>query len=173
MCNVFVSKRKGEMWESREGKEEVIKRLGWKEVGVVREGDIVIMIGNVGRILREGKDMEMEKLMRSEVKIMGICYGYEYLVKGSGGEIEEGKRKRGLKNGEWYNHHDSVKRLGKEWKGKKKWGRWKEGETRKWKGYQYHPEHNKKTMKRMLYVIEKWKKECNTRKRRRVVLKLR
>ncbi len=173
MCNVFVLKRKGEMWESREGKEEVIKRLGWKELGVVREGDIVIMIGNVGRILREGKDVEMEKLMRSEVKLMGICYGYEYLVKGSGGEIEEGKWKRGIKRGEWYNHHDSVKRLGKEWKGKKKWGRWKEGETRKWKGYQYHPEHNKKTMKGMLDVIEKWKKECNTRKRRRVVLKLR
>ena len=70
----------------------------------MREGDIVIMIGNEGRILREGKDVEMEKLMRSEVKVMGICYGYEYQVKGSGGE---GK-------GERYNHRDSVKRLERE-----------------------------------------------------------
>ena len=73
------------MWEGREE-----ERLGWREGGKVREGDIVIMIGNKGRILREGKDVEMEKLMRSEVKIMGICYGYEYLVKGSVGERGNG-----------------------------------------------------------------------------------
>ena len=116
MCNVFVLKRKFEIWE---GKEEMKEILGCKELGKVREGDIVIMIGNSRRINREGKDVEMEKLMRSEVKLMGICYGYEYLVKGSGGEIVEGKLKRGLKSGEWYNHDDSVKRLGKEWKGKR------------------------------------------------------
>lgn len=133
----------------------------------MREGDIVIMIGNKGRILREGKDVEMEKLMRSEVKVLGICYGYEYLVKGSGGEIVEGKLKRGLKRGEWYNHHDSVKRLGKEWKGKKKWGRWIEGETRKWKGYQYHPEHNKETMKELLKEIEKMKRSSERSERKR------
>jgi hypothetical protein len=83
----------------------------------VREGDIVIMIGNVGRMWK----------WRSE------SAGYLLWIR------VPGKRKEVKERGEWYNHHDSVKRLGKDRKGKKKWGRWIEGETRKWKGYQYHP----------------------------------
>jgi len=41
-----------------------------------------------------------------------------------------------------------------------------EGRTRKWKGYQYHPEHNKETMKEMLKEIDRMKREMGGKSER-------
>jgi len=164
---VIVLEREGEMWESNEKLEEVILREGWIRGGKVREGDIVIVIGNRKRILRDGKDVELEKIMKKEVRVIGICYGMEYLAWRSGGEIEEGENFKGNREGKWYNHHDRVVKLGKGWRGTKKRGMYIEGRTRKWKGYQYHPEHNKETMKELLKEIEKMKRSSERSERKR------
>jgi GMP synthase-like glutamine amidotransferase len=157
---VIILDRNGTMWESKTSLEKVMKKHNWKKGGIVREGDIVIILGNEKRILREGIDPEIEKLMENDVKIIGVCWGYEYLAWRSGGEIVEGKLKKGIRDSKkWYNHYDSVSKLGKEWRGPRKRGKWINGSTRKWKGFQYHPEHNKESMKEMLKTIEKWKGE--------------
>ena len=135
----------------------------WEKGGELREGDIVIIIGNKGRVLREGVDLEMDKIMESETKMIGICWGWEYLAWRSGGVIVEGRKRKGEREGHWYNHEDEVKEMSNEWKGKGKWGMWVEGETRKWRGYQYHPEANEKELKKMLKVIRKWRKEKRSR----------
>ena len=67
---VVVLKREGEMWESNEKLEKVIAREGWIRGGKVREGDIVIILGNSKRILRAGKDDEIEKIMKKEEDVM-------------------------------------------------------------------------------------------------------
>lgn len=161
---MVVLKREGEMWESNEKLEKVIAREGWIRGGKVREGDIVIILGNSKRILRAGKDDEIEKIMKKEVRVIGICYGMEYLAWRSGGEIEEGVKMKGNREGKWYNHNDRVVKLGKGWRGTKKRGMYIEGRTRKWKGYQYHPEHNKETMKEMLKEIDKMKRELRAQR---------
>jgi len=70
---VVVLKREGEMWESNEKIEKVIAREGWIRGGKVRAGDIVIIMGNSKRILRAGKDEEIEKIMKKDVRVIGIC----------------------------------------------------------------------------------------------------
>ncbi len=114
----------------------------------------MIIMGNEGRVLREGVDVEIKKMKMGEVNLIGICWGWEYL---GGDVIKEGELRKGWIDGEWYNHHDMVKRMGSEWKGKKRRGMWIEGQTRKWRGYQYHPEANEKSMKKMLKIIRKWR----------------
>jgi|DEB19_MinimDraft_2_1074335.scaffolds.fasta_scaffold08808_2 GMP synthase-like glutamine amidotransferase len=163
---VVVLKREGEMWESNEKIEKVIAREGWIRGGKVRAGDIVIIMGNSKRILRAGKDEEIEKIMKKDVRVIGICYGMEYLAWRSGGEIEEGVKIKGNREGKWYNHNDRVVKLGKGWRGTKKRGMYIEGRTRKWKGYQYHPEHNKETMKEMLKEIDRMKREMGGKSER-------
>ena len=137
--------------------------------GEVLEGDIVIIIGNEGRVMREGRDEEIDKIMGREIRIIGICWGWEYLNERSGGEVIEGELKKGIMEGERYNHNDMVKRMGDGWRGKRRRGMYTEGRTRKWRGYQYHPEGNEKSMKEMIKTINKWRKR--ERRTCRVVIK--
>ena len=134
--------------------------------GEVLEGDIVIIMGNSGRMLREGVDEEIERV-KGEVKMIGICWGWEYLNRE--GLVMEGELKKGWVEGEWYNHKDKVLEMSDGWKGKKRRGMWIEGRTGKWRGYQYHPEANEKSMKKMIKIINKWRNE--KRRSCRVIIK--
>jgi hypothetical protein len=163
---VIVLDREGNMWESDEKLKDVMKREKWKYGGEVLEGDIVIIMGNSGRMLREGVDEEIEG-MKGEVKMIGICWGWEYLNRS--GLVLEGELKKGWLDGEWYNHNDKVLEMSDGWKGKKRRGMWIEGRTGKWRGYQYHPEANEKSMKKMLKIINKWRNE--KRRSCRVIIK--
>ena len=163
---VIVLDREGNMWESNDKLKDVMKRERWLMGGEVIEGDVVIIMGNEGRMLREGKDDEIER-MKGEVKMIGICWGWEYLNRE--GLVMEGELKKGWLEGEWYNHKDKVLEMSDGWKGKKRRGMWIEGRTRKWRGYQYHPEANEKSMKKMLKIINKWRNE--KRRSCRVVIK--
>ena len=166
---VIVLDRVGNMWESKDKLKDVMKRENWEMGGEVREGDIVIILGNSGRVLREGKDEEIDKIMEKEMKVIGVCWGWEYMNRVGGGLVLEGELRKGIVDGEWYNHNDMVKRMGDGWKGKKRRGMWMEGRTRKWRGYQYHPEANEKSMKKMLKIMNKWRNE--KRRSCRVVIK--
>jgi GMP synthase-like glutamine amidotransferase len=154
---VIVLDRVGNMWESKDKLKDVMKRENWEMGGEVREGDIVIILGNSGRVLREGKDEEIDKIMDGRVYVIGICWGWEYLNKE--GVVLEGLLKKGWKEGEWYNHNDMVKRMGDGWRGRKERGMWMEGRRGKWRGTQYHPEANEKSMKKMLKRIKEWRNE--------------
>ena len=88
--------------------------------------------------------------------VIGICWGWEYLNVGG---LVEGELKKGWLYGEWYNHNDMVKEMGDGWKGKKRRGMWMEGRRENWRGYQYHPEANEKSLKKMLKEINKWRNE--------------
>jgi GMP synthase-like glutamine amidotransferase len=108
----------------------------------------VILTGSKKRILRENHFPLLEKLMKSNVNIIGICFGFQYLAYKSGGKVIEdtvfkGKRKSQFGEMMYFNHHDKVIKLPKQWKIIEKMDDFINiAATDKWIGFQFHPEYD-------------------------------
>lgn len=108
----------------------------------------IILTGSMKRILRENHFPLLEKLMKSNVKIIGICFGFQYLAYKSGGKVIEdnvfkGKRKSQFEEMMYFNHHDKVIKLPKQWKTIEKMDDFINiAATDKWIGFQFHPEYD-------------------------------
>ena len=118
--------------------------------------DTVILTGSTNRILRKNKFRLLEKLMNSNVNIIGICFGFQYLAYRSGGKLIEdklfeGKRKTQFEE-KYFNHYDKVIKLPKPWKIIETVDDFINiAATDKWVGFQFHPEKNADQFKR--YVL--------------------
>ena len=106
----------------------------------------VIITGSNKRILRENDFPVLEPLLKKNVKIIGICFGFQYLAFKSGGKLAEGelfKGRRLTETGEqlYFNHHDRVTHLSKPWKVITRMEDFINiAATNKWIGFQFHPE---------------------------------
>ena len=101
----------------------------------------VIITGSKKRILRENDFPILENLMKKNVKIIGICFGFQYLAFKTGGKIVEGANFKGRRNQLYFNHHDKVINLHKPWKIISEIdGFINIAATNKWIGFQFHPE---------------------------------
>ena len=101
----------------------------------------VIITGSKKRILRENDFPILETLMQKNVKIIGICFGFQYLAFKTGGKIIEDSIFKGRRNQLYFNHHDKVINLHKPWKIISKIdGFINIAATNKWIGFQFHPE---------------------------------
>jgi GMP synthase-like glutamine amidotransferase len=101
----------------------------------------VIITGSKKRILRENDFPILENLMQKNVKIIGICFGFQYLAFKTGGKIVEGANFKGRRNQLYFNHHDKVINLHKPWKIISEIdGFINIAATNKWIGFQFHPE---------------------------------
>ena len=101
----------------------------------------VIIAGSKKRILRENDFPILENLMKKNVKIIGICFGFQYLAFKTGGKIVEGANFKGRRDQLYFNHHDKVISLSKPWKIISEIdGFINIAATNKWIGFQFHPE---------------------------------
>lgn len=121
-----------------------------------RDVDIFIIGGSKRRILRDGIIPSIDKILKMPTPVMGICYGFQYMVMRSGGVLEDGKKvkkdpnKKVVVDGKtkklWVNHNDAVKELPKKWEVDLKVEEMiYMAHTEKWIGYQFHPEFKKET----------------------------
>lgn len=101
----------------------------------------VIITGSKKRILRENDFPILENLMKKNVKIIGICFGFQYLAFKTGGKLVEDSIFKGRRNQLYFNHHDKVINLHKPWKIISEIdGFINIAATNKWIGFQFHPE---------------------------------
>ena len=106
----------------------------------------VIITGSKKRILRENDFPILEPLLKKNVKIIGICFGFQYLAFKTGGKLVEGslfKGQRLAETGEQlhFNHHDRVIKLPNEWTIVAQMDEFINiAATNKWIGFQFHPE---------------------------------
>ena len=106
----------------------------------------IIITGSKKRILRENDFPILETLLEKNVKIIGICFGFQYLAFKTGGKLVEGslfKGKRLAETGEQlhFNHYDRVVKLPNLWKIVARTdGFINIAATTKWIGFQFHPE---------------------------------
>jgi GMP synthase-like glutamine amidotransferase len=103
----------------------------------------VIITGSKKRILRENDFPILENLMKKNVKIIGICFGFQYLAFKTGGKLVEGANFNGRRTEEglYFNHHDRVVHLSKPWKIISQVEDFINiAATDKWIGFQFHPE---------------------------------
>ena len=141
-------------------RKELVKRL--KENGIefdiVKYDDLekyisthppikkVIIAGSKNRILRDNDFPLLKQFMKKNIKIIGICFGFQFLVHNTGGKIVEHtlfKGHRRLETGEnlYFNHYDRVIDLPKKWKVISKVDEFINiAMTDKWVGFQFHPE---------------------------------
>ena len=94
----------------------------YDQINLDKKYDTVIITGAKKRILREHNFPLLDALLsRSNLKIIGICFGFQYLAFKSGATIREDKLFKGLKQvastGEYlhFNHHDKIMHLSKKW----------------------------------------------------------
>ena len=103
----------------------------------------VIITGSKKRILRENDFPILENLMKKNVKIIGICFGFQYLAFKTGGKLVEGANFEGRRTDErmYFNHHDKIIDLPKPWKIIARVEDFINiAATDKWIGFQFHPE---------------------------------
>jgi GMP synthase (glutamine-hydrolysing) len=106
----------------------------------------VIITGSKKRILRENDFPGLETLLEKNVKIIGICFGFQYLAFKTGGKLVEGslfKGKRLAETGEqlYFNHYDRVVKLPAQWTVVQRMdGFINIAATNKLIGFQFHPE---------------------------------
>lgn len=119
----------------------------------------VILTGSNLRILRKNQFPLLEKLMNSNVKIIGICFGFQYLAYMSGGTLFEDTLFQGVRKSQFeemlhFDHHDKVIKLPKPWKIIEKMGDFINiAATNKWVGFQFHPEKNDAHFKRYILPL--------------------
>lgn len=110
----------------------------------------VIITGSKKRILREHDFPLLETFMKQNIKIIGICFGFQYLAYKTGGKLAECEKFVGTRNAEtgehlYFNHYDIIIDLPKKWKIIAKIdGFINIAATEKWIGFQFHPEKNSK-----------------------------
>lgn len=117
----------------------------------------LIITGSKKRILREPSYPELDALIRKTIgPVIGICYGFQYLARLSGGLIREGTEVfRGIREpsapdvlslnslGHYYNHYDKVVKLPKQWielEHQDDFISIAYEPKKQWIGYQFHPE---------------------------------
>jgi GMP synthase-like glutamine amidotransferase len=110
----------------------------------------LIITGSKKRILREPSYPELDALIRKTTgRVIGICYGFQYLARLSGGLIREGTEVfRGIREpkaplGHYYNHYDKVVKLPKPWielEHQDDFISIAYEPKKQWIGYQFHPE---------------------------------
>ena len=103
----------------------------------------VIITGSKKRILRENNFPILENLMKKNVKIIGICFGFQYLAFKTGGKLVEGANFIGRRTDErlYFNHNDKIIGLLKPWKIISRIEDFINiAVTNKWIGFQFHPE---------------------------------
>jgi GMP synthase-like glutamine amidotransferase len=103
----------------------------------------VIITGSKKRILRENNFPILENLMKKNVKIIGICFGFQYLAFKTGGKLVEGANFIGRRTDErmYFNHNDKIIDLPKPWKIIARIEDFINiAATDKWIGFQFHPE---------------------------------
>ena len=135
----------------------LVKRLKENNIkyDIVKYGDLehylqthsaptkVIITGSKKRILRENEFPILENLMKKNVKIIGICFGFQYLAFKTGGKLVEGANFEGRRTDErmYFNHHDKIIDLSKPWKIIARVEDFINiAATDKWIGFQFHPE---------------------------------
>ena len=103
----------------------------------------VIITGSKKRILRANNFPILENLMKKNVKIIGICFGFQYLAFKTGGKLVEGANFIGRRTDErmYFNHNDKIIDLPKPWKIIARIEDFINiAATDKWIGFQFHPE---------------------------------
>lgn len=121
----------------------------------------LIITGSKKRILREPSYPELDALIRKTIgPVIGICYGFQYLARLSGGLIREGTEVfRGIREpsapdwtlrepkapakSHYYNHYDKVVKLPKQWielEHQDDFISIAYEPKKQWIGYQFHPE---------------------------------
>jgi GMP synthase (glutamine-hydrolysing) len=106
----------------------------------------VIITGSKKRILRENSFPLLETLLEKNIKIIGICFGFQYLALKTGGKIVEGRFFKGRRESEigeqmYFNHYDRVVQLPNKWKIVSQMDEFINiAATNKWIGFQFHPE---------------------------------
>ena len=103
----------------------------------------VIITGSKKRILRENNFPILENLMKKNVKIIGICFGFQYLAFKTGGKFVEGANFICRRTDErmYFNHNDKIIDLPKPWKIIARIEDFINiAATDKWIGFQFHPE---------------------------------
>ena len=145
-----------------------------------RKVELYIFSGSTRRILRDGINPSLDRILRTPTPVIGICYGFQYMAMRSGGTLEDGgetsitnanlvktvdyggeKRKMRL----WTSHYDKVLTLPTEKVEKKAAIKalWDidfkisdsiyMAHTDKWIGYQFHPEYKKETFEDKMMVM--------------------
>ena len=106
----------------------------------------VIITGSKKRVLRENHFPLLETLLEKNIKIIGICFGFQYLALKTGGKVVEGvnfKGRRKTESGEepYFNHNDRILMLPNQWKIISRMDDFINiAATNKWIGFQFHPE---------------------------------
>lgn len=107
---------------------------------------IVILTGSKKRILKKNEFPQIDKLLKKNVKIIGICFGFHYLAFKTGATIVECQNFKGRRLSEFgeklfFNHHDRVIKLSKQWKVIAKINDFINiAVTERCIGFQFHPE---------------------------------
>lgn len=118
----------------------------------------IIIAGSMRRILRDGDVPLLDQLMTTDKKIIGICYGFQYLALKSGGKLGEFTKFKGFRHYDGitmqYNHHDRVLSLPKSWCILNKMENFINiAATDKWIGFQFHPEKSDTNFKTFLLPL--------------------
>jgi GMP synthase (glutamine-hydrolysing) len=106
----------------------------------------VIITGSKKRVLRENHFPLLETLLEKNIKIIGICFGFQYLALKTGGKVVEGVNFKGRRKNElgeqlYFNHNDRILMLPKQWKIISRMEDFINiAATNKWIGFQFHPE---------------------------------
>jgi len=106
----------------------------------------LIITGSKQRILRSNDFPLLDVYMKQDIKIIGICFGFQLLAYKTGGKVVEGPLFRGIRsttNSEhlYFNHHDRVMELPHTWTVVQRIdGFINVAATDKWIGFQFHPE---------------------------------
>jgi GMP synthase (glutamine-hydrolysing) len=103
--------------------------------------DKVIITGSKKRILRENNFPLLEKLLLKNTKVIGICFGFQYLAFMSGGKLAEGRKFVGMRDTMYFNHFDRIIKLPDSWTIVSKIEDFINiAGTDSWVGFQFHPE---------------------------------
>ena len=103
--------------------------------------DKIIITGSKKRILRAHDFPLLEKLLLQTPKVIGICFGFQYLALKSGGNLAEGRKFVGLRDTMYFNHFDRIIQLPDSWTIVSKMEDFINiAGTNQWIGFQFHPE---------------------------------
>ena len=117
---------------------EIVK---YDNINLDKTYDKIIITGSKKRILREHHFPLLEKLLLQRPKVIGICFGFQYLALKSGGKLSEGSKFIGMRDSMYFNHFDRVVKLPDSWTIVSKIEDFINiAGTDSWVGFQFHPE---------------------------------
>jgi GMP synthase-like glutamine amidotransferase len=110
----------------------------------------LIITGSKQRILRKNDFPLLDAYMKQDIKIIGICFGFQLLAYKTGGKVVERPLFRGTRSTDktaspieslYFNHYDRVIELPDTWTVVQRIdGFINVAATDKWIGFQFHPE---------------------------------